>query len=191
MDTAVSAGDSTVDHAAIGTEVLTDDAAAIHADALTDEPNVGASRDATAASLAAAVARVKTFSNEVARATGRPPSPSDTEQNGPSDEIFDSEDADVYELLEQLVAGDPWSFEGQQSPDEPPDSARADLAGDMGRVALESILRNVTFVVSTRVCGSFNQVRTRLGASMNVSGARRGTSLLLGRAAAGRHPPRG
>ena len=124
---------------------------------------------AAAASLAAAVARVKSFSSEVARATGRQTSISEVSARAQparllTEESIDADDAAVFELLEQMVASDPWSanvdFAGASpEPDELPDSARADLASDIGRVALESILRNVTFVVSTRIFGSFNNVR--------------------------------
>lgn len=133
-------------------------------------PAGDAPRMAAAASLAAAVARVKSFSSEVARATGRQTSSSSpsarmqTFRPSTADDSFDADEAAVFELLEQMVASDPWGAQveldgGSPEPDELPDSARADLASDIGRVALESILRNVTFVVSTRVVGSFNNVR--------------------------------
>jgi hypothetical protein len=60
----------------------------------------------------------------------------------------------VLEILDEMALTD--AAYGEDPYGAPPDSARLDLGIEMGRTALESILRNVTFVVSTRITGMFN-----------------------------------
>lgn len=73
-----------------------------------------------------------------------------------ADDSADIDDSEaILELLDQLIECDPWVADQDATT---LDSSRADFSVDMGRVALESILRNVTLVVSTRVSGAFNVV---------------------------------
>jgi hypothetical protein len=110
----------------------------------------------SAASLAAAIQRVQHAATDEATfraltGRGRLDAIEERDNGVDADEAYDEA---VFEILDEMVLGDTsW---GDDPYGNPPDSARMDLAVDMGRTALESILRNVTLVVSTRIAGSFN-----------------------------------
>jgi len=71
---------------------------------------------------------------------------------GGSDEHITEEEHDTATALLASLAA--WEDEAADRYD-PLDSARPDLAVNMGRVALEAILRNITIVVSTKLFGAF------------------------------------